>query len=66
VTLYMRGYGQSSMGFSEVNSQTLVLENGHRLKNNDMNMVAITNGDPSQDHSRTYRRSTRLNSRIHV
>ncbi|MDR2611578.1 MAG: TonB-dependent receptor [Deltaproteobacteria bacterium] len=41
--LYVRGYGQSSMGFSEVNAYTMVLLNGHRINNSALNTLSLVN-----------------------
>ncbi|MDR1041593.1 MAG: TonB-dependent receptor [Deltaproteobacteria bacterium] len=42
-TVYMRGYGQGSMSFSEVNAFTLILLNGHRINNGYANMINMDN-----------------------
>jgi vitamin B12 transporter len=43
--LYIRGYGQSSMGFSEINAQSLILINGHRINNSFLNIIPLVNID---------------------
>jgi vitamin B12 transporter len=42
---YVRGYGSSSMAFSEVNAFTMVLLNGHRMNNSYVNMINLVNID---------------------
>jgi vitamin B12 transporter len=44
-TLYIRGYGGSTMGYSEANAYTAVLLNGHRINNSYINMINLVNID---------------------
>ncbi|MDR1038858.1 MAG: TonB-dependent receptor [Deltaproteobacteria bacterium] len=41
--IYIRGYGQSSMAYSEINAMSLILLNGHRTNNSYINMVPLAN-----------------------
>lgn len=42
-TIYMRGYGQSSMGASDMNAMTMLLLNGHRTGNQDPGLISLEN-----------------------
>ncbi|MDR2352547.1 MAG: TonB-dependent receptor [Deltaproteobacteria bacterium] len=41
--MYMRGMGGSSMGNNEVNAHVLILLNGHRTTNNNVNIINLNN-----------------------